>query len=80
MNNTQTNFFKQSHYTHRDDKNNTSSEHKNKFKKTGISVWPKIKENSSEQKLEYGRSLQKFNTTRSSFNGDAVSITYKNSS
>ncbi len=31
MNNTQTHFFKQTGYTHKDDKNN-SAEHKNKFK------------------------------------------------
>ncbi len=49
MNNTQTNFFKQSNYSQRDDKHISSSSERNKFKTNpkGVNNWPKIKELSS---------------------------------
>jgi len=76
MNNTQTNFFKQTNQTnfsHRDEKNSTSYD-KNRFKtntKSGTSNWPKIKDLTGENKIDFRKTNQKFNP-RGSYKGDPV--------
>ena len=73
MNNTQTKFFKQSKYSTRDDKISTSYDNKNKnsiHTKT-TSNWPKIKDYSGDQNVEFGKT--KINM-RNSFIGDPVYI------
>jgi len=77
MNNTRNHFFKPNDNNAKDDKNSTSTGHKNKFKtdtKLGLtnnSNWPKIKDFSNENKLDFGKTNFKFNT-RAIFTGDPV--------
>ena len=73
LNKTQTNFFKEQDFNQKDEKNSTSTEHKNQFKtnsKLGAVNWPKIKELSNEPKI-FVKTNQKFNL-RSIYTGDPV--------
>ena len=69
MNDTHTNFFKQSNYSIKDKKSTSYDKNRAKLstRAGGLSNWPKINESPSD----FGNSVQKF-SVRSSFNGDPV--------